>query len=114
MKEGNEVSTAPVFHKGTLRHFREESSCPGKRSKDFSLSRNELISYQKELRGKGDFQKIKKNISIVSFQNLHAGSLRYPLLTGISHTKPKVKPEILQDTEEGCRGDKRKPNHKEK
>lgn len=83
---GKEVSTTLVFHMGTLRHFREELTCPGKRSKEFSLSKNELISYQKELRGEGDFQKIEENILIVSLQNPHAGSLRYQLLTGITLT----------------------------
>lgn len=77
---------APAFHMGTLRHFREELNCPGKRSKELSLSRNELRSYQKELRGEGDFQKMEKNILIVSFQNHHAGPLRYQLLTGITLT----------------------------
>lgn len=80
------MSTAPALHMGTLRHFWEELTCPGKRSKEFSLSRNELISYQKKLRGEGDFQKIEKNILIVSFQNPHAGSLKYQLLTEITLT----------------------------
>lgn len=75
------MSTAPDFHMGTLRNFREGLTCPGKRSKELSLSRNELISYQKDLKGEGDFQKIEKNILIVSFQNPRVGSLRYQLLT---------------------------------